>query len=853
MNRSQPKDDFSDDEEDYTDPPPHYVTKPSKPATKEDGQAVKSILKKTKKSDPKPGRNASPEPAVPRISRAVRDKLADDDAEIAALEKKLGIKNKKKLPKSFEEDGLDDLLDGLDGDSEDDGKKRKRSEDDEWLKQKRRKVQPIQREEEPDDDDDDDEDEEEELDLDEDDDDEDGSINEEMDAIDNLLDGLGEDSGAEDDEEMDILDSEEDELSEEGDEDMDDQDIDEDGDDFEAFDEDDDEDEEDEESAPPAPRQRENPYVAPVSATSATNGSAPVPTGKYVPPSLRGPPSSDAEALQRLRRQLQGLLNRLSEANLISILQSVEKVYADNPRQYVTSTLIDLLLGLICDRTSLQDTFLILHAGFIAALYKVIGIDFGAQVIERIVSDFDTHYGTAGEDQTGKETANLMSLLSELYNFGVVGGNLVFDYIRLFLNSLSEANTELLLKIIRNSGPQLRSEDPSALKDIVVLLQKQVAVLGEANLSVRTKFMIETINNLKNNRMKTGQAASAVVSEHTTRMKKTIGTLNNRSTLKASEPLRIGLADIRDTEKKGKWWLVGASWMDPGKHETTSMQSGSPEQRRKEKAAPTIDTSLSGQDEGTTDLLTLARNQGMNTDIRRAIFITIMSASDFKDAQHRLLKLNFKKTQELEIPRVLIQCAGAEAVYNPYYTLIAKGLCGEKRMLKAFQFGLWDLFKRMGEQGDDEDSAGEDEEGLEEMGTRKIVNLARFFASLIVDAGVPITCLKTLNFAFTQPKTTTFLEVLLTTIILSLQKKSKKSKWELSLPDIFGKAQDVPDMIQGLRYFIENVVARGEIAKDKKERKLIKKGCESVVEALNLPVTGGGQEEDMLTSGDESD
>jgi nucleolar MIF4G domain-containing protein 1 len=106
----------------------------------------------------------------------------------------------------------------------------------------------------------------------------------------------------------------------------------------------------------------------------------------------------------------------------------------------------------------------------------------------------------------------------------------MFDYIRLFLGTLSELNAELLLKIIRTSGPQLRKDDPSSLKDIVNMLRPAIASAGgEKNLSVRTKFMIESINDLKNNRMKTGAVASAVTSQHTVRMKKILGTLNTRS------------------------------------------------------------------------------------------------------------------------------------------------------------------------------------------------------------------------------------------------------------------------------------------------------------------------------------
>ena len=193
----------------------------------------------------------------------------------------------------------------------------------------------------------------------------------------------------------------------------------------------------------------------------------------------------------RLRRQAQGLINRLTEANLISILGEVEKLYRENARQHVTSTLVDLLLISVCEPTTLPDTLILLPAGFITAVYKVIGADFGAQVIERVVELFGERYNWASKagnsgsaasaPDRSKETSNLITLLAELYNFQVVGSNLIFDYIRLFLQTLSELNTELLLRIIRVSGPQLRQDDPSSLRDIVAMLRPAVADIGEQN------------------------------------------------------------------------------------------------------------------------------------------------------------------------------------------------------------------------------------------------------------------------------------------------------------------------------------------------------------------------------------
>lgn len=316
------------------------------------------------------------------ISKTVQSKLEEDDAEIAALEKKLGLKKGKKLPKSFEEDGLGDLLGDLDEDSADEGRKRKR-EADEWLRSKRRKAQGLEEPEEEDSEEEDDSD---------------------------MGDGL---EGFDDDESM-------------GD-----------------FDEDEEGDEDEDEEEEPAPKKKENPYVAPVKEAESR-------PQKYIPPSLRAASNSEDESLVRLRRQAQGHLNKLSEANMVSILAEFEKLYRDHPRQNVTSTLISLLFGLICERSALSDTFIILHAGFIAAVYKIVGTDFGAEIVQKIVETFDARGDERGKFE-GKETINLISLLSQLYNFHVIGSTLVFDYIRLFLEEITEENTELLLKIIRST------------------------------------------------------------------------------------------------------------------------------------------------------------------------------------------------------------------------------------------------------------------------------------------------------------------------------------------------------------------------------------------------------------------
>ena len=80
----------------------------------------------------------------------------------------------------------------------------------------------------------------------------------------------------------------------------------------------------------------------------------------------------------------------------------------------------------------------------------------------------------------------------------------------------------------------------------------------------------------------------------------------------AHDPLRVSLDDLHSADTRGKWWLVGAAW------------SGDPlveRQGTSKRASNTRD-----EDVLENSLLKLAKKQGMNTDVRRSIFVVLMSS-----------------------------------------------------------------------------------------------------------------------------------------------------------------------------------------------------------------------------------
>jgi nucleolar MIF4G domain-containing protein 1 len=125
--------------------------------------------------------------------------------------------------------------------------------------------------------------------------------------------------------------------------------------------------------------------------------------------------------------------------------------------------------------------------------------------------------------------------------------------------------------------------------------------------------MLETIANIKNNKIKQ-QHGNVVDKEMVLKMKKFLSGLAKKRSLHSTEAIRVSLEDIHNIDTKGKWWLVGSSWKDN--------LVGTESKYASKEVADDLKKDASLQQ----SLMKLARKQGMNTDIRRSIFIVLMSS-----------------------------------------------------------------------------------------------------------------------------------------------------------------------------------------------------------------------------------
>uniref|UniRef100_A0A6B2KXV4 MI domain-containing protein n=1 Tax=Arcella intermedia TaxID=1963864 RepID=A0A6B2KXV4_9EUKA len=454
---------------------------------------------------------------------------------------------------------------------------------------------------------------------------------------------------------------------------------------------------------------------------------------KYVPPHLR---KNDN---QKILREVRGKLNKLSESNFLSMADEIESLFHKYTHHAVTENLISAIIGNLGDAQLQISSFVLTYAALVTFLHAKIGVEIGGKFLDDVSRKFNTNYvEEVKKDNLSEVTRNYLLFLLQLYNFKVLHCRLVFDLIKVFVESFSSVDIELLLLLVKTCGIQLRSDDPSALKEIISLVFERA---GQVGISINTKtkapiiqgkvepekkgftkrieFMLEMIVNLKNNKL-------ANDNESTLRMKKLLDVHFDRKKLTVDE-INIPWEDLISKERKGRFWLVGSGWAAPTARE---------QQEKREL--------LKNLGEFDDEIVKLAKLHRMTTDSRRSIFGVLVTSEDYMDAFEKLLRLNLKSKQDREIVSILLYCSHQEKTYNPYYSHLAEKLgTFNKNYIFTFKIAFWDIIKCLHDPNDSKNS---------EYTPQKIKNLASLLGDLIGSGLMPLVIFKPLNILDASPK-----------------------------------------------------------------------------------------------------
>ncbi|XP_074549363.1 nucleolar MIF4G domain-containing protein 1 [Halichoeres trimaculatus] len=711
------------------------------PADKEQ-KKKKEKIKKEVSEDPTEKSNKSKAPSTKgkKISKlqesrkmALLEANEEEDREIKKLERCLGMKkrkNKKSLPQSFVADGLDYILGMLDSGSgaagvyDDD-------EDMEMAKENFEKLGETDSQLS---------------------DEEEGSGDEMASEVsDEDVGSLGDED--EEDDEMEEDGDEEEEEEEDEEEEMED--------DLEESDATDFDDEKEEESD----KEEDTPDMT----TDTKSENVCSASGKYVPPHLRGMGDDKRRAeLEKLKRNVKGLMNRLSEANIASISSQLEELYMNCSRKDMNDTLTEVVLAACVTPALMPDRLLMEHVLLISVLHHTVGLEVGAHFLETVVRKFDEVYKIPAET---KECDNLVAIVGHLYNFQVVHSVLIFDILKLLVGAFTEKDVELILFVLRNVGFGLRKDDALALKELISEGQRKASDMGaKFQDQTRVRFMLETMLALKNNDMR---KIPGYDPEPVEKLRKLQRTLINRSAGGSDMKLRVSLENLLAAEQVGRWWIVGSSW------------SGAPMINKEQDSASLKQSTTEGQ--FSAKVLDLARKQRMNTEVRRNIFCVIMTSEDYLDAFEKLLRMGLKDKQEREIVHVLMDCCMQEKSFNAYYAVLGEKFCShDRRFQMTFQFSLWDKFRE-----------------LSNLPSSSFNNLVQLVTRFLQRKCLSLSILKVIEFGELDKPTVRFLRQVLTKLLKETEPED--------LVSIFGRISGIPKLgmlREGLKLFISHFLLK---------------------------------------------
>ena len=584
--------------------------------------------------------------------------------------------------------------------------------------------------------------------------------------------------------------------------------------------------------------------------------------GRYIPPALRAKMAAnetsatstsgkreneDDEESADLRKQINGLMNRLSEQSRDHVVRQLKNMYSSHSRHITNQVLATNIVDACTSSSQLMTNLIPTYASVIAALHYAVGVEVGAHMVEMLVLRFysivhrndDTDKDKGAHPLvSGKLANNCLLLVMYLYVYKVVHHQLILDLLVLLTDTYTNADAslaqpftdsngqgkkrsreeetdaqrevhrltiekvaELIVNVIETCGTSLRGDDPAKLRELIGVLGSKNEEYSEGT---RTRFLIDSVLQYSNSKSKRGSDGTA---EATKGVKKWLGTIKTSfGKSGVRNTLRVGLKDLLDAEERGRWWIQGAMWQGADSQGASSLTS---------QASNHVEEGEEEISQEEAKLLQIAEKMRLNTSIRKKVFVVMMSSRDLEDAFERLNRLALKGHQEREIVRVLIECCGQEKEYNAFYAELASLLCDHNRQFRTtLQFCFWDTFKKI--------SSGNEDK-------RRIMNLARLLSHLVIGFHLPLSVLKTIDISTMQSS----MQLFLSSLFMSLFHSDISEETYQSVFDRVATTKDFRAVKELVHIFLTKHFPKVYKAEESVSGKVLRKRCKRAVKIMN--------------------
>ena len=471
--------------------------------------------------------------------------------------------------------------------------------------------------------------------------------------------------------------------------------------------------------------------------------SAPVRTGGlYIPPaklrllqaSLTDKSSAEYQriAWEALKKTINGRVNKVNTSNLPLIIRELFKDNIVRGRGLFARGLI---------QAQVASPF---YTSVYAALVAVVNTKFpqvGELIVKRLVTSFRRSY------QRNDKTTCLATtrFIAHLVNQNVLHEIVALQILVLLLENPSDDSVELAIGFLKECGQKLSQVSPRGLDSVFSTLRN---LLHESSLDKRTQYMIEVLFAVRKDQFKANPAIPTgldLVDENDqyTHM------LTLDDTRDPEPMLDVFKYDDQYEENENKYKEIRRAILDESSDEEGdddgSSSSGSSDddeddEEKKAEEEPSETKSQTIIDQTETNLVSL----------RRTIYLTIQSSIGAEECAHKLLKMNLRPGQEMELCQMILDSCAQQRTYERFFGLLGQRFCLlKKEYVECFEKVFQDQY-----------------EIVHRLENVKLRNVAKFFAHLLVTDAISWGVLRCIR--LTEEDTTSSSRVYIKNLFLEL-------------------------------------------------------------------------------------
>ncbi|ETI22716.1 pre-mRNA-splicing factor cwc22 [Cladophialophora carrionii CBS 160.54] len=419
--------------------------------------------------------------------------------------------------------------------------------------------------------------------------------------------------------------------------------------------------------------------------------------GTYIPPAkLRALQSQITDktskeyqrmAWEALKKSINGLINKVNVSNIKHI---VPELFGEN---------LVRGRGLFCRSIMKAQAASLPFTPIYAAMAAIVNTKL-PQVGELLLNRLVVQFRKAFKRNDKAVCLSSTTFIAHLCNQQVAHETVAAQILLLLLHKPSDDSVEIAVGLTREVGQHLEEMSPPIA---LAVFDQFRSILHEADIDKRVQYMIEVLFQVRKDRYKDNPAIreelDLVEEEDQITHQVDVDDID----IDVQDTLNIFKFDPEWEEHEEAYRKLKAEILGEDSDADDDDGSGTEESSDDEEAEH--ERAVEIKDQTNTDLVNL----------RRTIYLTIMSSLDFEEACHKLMKIQLPAGQEPELPSMIVECCSQEKTYSKFF-----GLVGE-RFAKLNR--LWtDLF---------EQSFAHYYDTIHRYETNRLRNIARFFGHLL--------------------------------------------------------------------------------------------------------------------------